>query len=108
LGYVDKIDIRRYLDFNDAAEFEFILTNFTNSLEMIFVEFKYSDNNRILETFELPVVYGENKLSVPLKKMQSKALGEISEICFVIHPDDIVEKIEEGMFRISEIKVSSI
>lgn len=103
LGYVDKIDIGRYLDFNDAAEFSFELTNFTNSLKRIFVEFKYSDSNKILETFEFQVINGENKLSVPLKKMQSKALKEISEICFVIHPDDVIE--EEGMFRISEIKV---
>lgn len=103
LGYVDKIDIGRYLDFNDAAEFSFELTNFTNSLKRISVEFKYSDSNKILETFEFQVINGENKLSVPLKKMQSKALREISEICFVIHPDDVIE--EEGMFRISEIKV---
>lgn len=33
LRYVDKIDLGRYLDFNDAAEFEFVLTSFTNSLE---------------------------------------------------------------------------
>lgn len=103
LGYVDKIDIGRYLDFNDAAEFSFELTNFTNSLKRIFVEFKYSDGNKILETFEFQVVTGENKLSVPLKKIQSKALREISEICFVIHPDDVIE--DEGMFQISELKV---
>lgn len=103
LVYIDKIDIGRYLDFNDAAEFGFVLTSFTNSLKKIFVEFKYSDNNKILESFELPVAYGENKLSIPLKKMRSKALGEISEICFVVHPDDVVE--EEGMFRISDMKV---
>lgn len=66
------------------------------------MEFKYADN-KILETFELSVVYGENILSVPLKKMRSQALSEISEICFVIHPDDITE--EEGMFQISKIKI---
>lgn len=103
LRYVDVLDVGRYLDFNDNAEFGFVLTNFTNSLKRIFVEFKYSDNNRILETFEFPIVYGENKLNVPLKKMRSKALSEISEICFVIHPEDVVEP--EGMFKISNIGI---
>jgi len=103
LGYVDKIDLGRYLDFNDAAKFEFVLTSFTNSLNRIYVEFKYSDSNKILETFKLPISYGENNLSIPLKKMRSKALSQISEICFVIHPEDVVE--EEGMFKISEINI---
>ena len=79
------------------------MTSFTNSLKKISVEFKHSDNNKVLETFELPIVYGENRLSIPLKKMRSKALREISELCFVIHPEDVVE--EEGMFRISEIGI---
>lgn len=103
LRYVDKIDLGRYLDFNDAAEFEFALTSFTNSLERIFVEFKYSDSNKVLETFKLPVVYGENKMSISLKGMRSNALNQISEICFVIHPEDVVE--EEGMFQIGEIRI---
>ena len=103
LRYVDKLDLVRYLNMNAQAEFAFILTNFTNSLKRIFVEFKYSDNNRILETFEFPVQYGENKLSIPLEKIRSNALCNISEICFVIHPDDVRE--EEGMFKISEIQI---
>ena len=103
LSYIDGLDFGRYLDFNDASEFEFVLTSFTNSLKKIFVEFKYSDSNKILETFEFPVVYGENVMRVPLKKMRSKALSEISEVCFVIHPDDVVET--EGMFRIGQIAI---
>lgn len=103
LGYVDKLNISRYLDFDNTTEFKFVLTNFTNSLKQIFVEFKYSDNNRILETFRFEVDYGRNELSIPLEKMKSKALSNISEICFVIHPDDVVE--DEGMFKISEIQI---
>lgn len=81
-----------------------MLTNFTNSLKRIFVEFKYSDNHNVLDTFEFSVKYGENALSISLKKMRSKALSNISEICFVIHPDDVVE--DEGMYKISEINIS--
>lgn len=103
LGYVDKLDISRYLDFNEMAEFKFCLNNFTNSLKQISVEFKYSDNNRILETFQFNVVYGKNELSIPLARMRSKALSNIVEICFVIHPDDVVE--DEGMFKIGGIHI---
>lgn len=101
--YADKIDLGRYQDFNDAAELCFVLTSFTNSLNKIFVEFKCSDSNRLLETFQLSVKRGENKLRIPLKEMRSRALSQISEICFVIHPEDVSE--EEGMFQIGEIEV---
>lgn len=104
LKYTDKLDVSRYLDFNENAEFRFILTSFTNSLKKIFVEFKYSDNIRILETYEFPIEYGENKISISLKEMRSKALSNISEICFVIHPDDIVE--DEGMFKIKNVEIA--
>lgn len=104
LSYVDKLNLGRYLDFNDTFELQFIMTNFTNSLKRIFVEFKHSDSNRILDTFEFPIAYGENKLHIPLEKMKSNALSNISEICFVIHPDDIVE--DEGMYKISEIEIN--
>lgn len=102
LGYVDKLDLGHYLDLNLEAEFKFVVTSFTNSLNRLFIEFKYSDTNRVLETFEFPIVCGENKLNIPLKKMKSKALRNISEICFVIHPDDVIE--DEGMFKIENIK----
>lgn len=103
LGYVDKLDLGRYLEINLDMELKFVITSFTNSLNRIFVEFKYSDTNRILETFEFSIVYGENKLSIPLQKMKSNALHNISEICFVIHPDDVNE--DEGMFKIENIKI---
>lgn len=65
------------------------------------MEFKYSDSNRILDTFEFPVDYGENDLKILLEKMRSKALSDISGIYFVIYPGDVKE--EEGMFKISGI-----
>lgn len=103
LSYVDKLDLGRYLELNLNAEFRFVINSFTNSLNKIFVEFKYSNVHSVLEAFEFPVVYGENRFSIPLEKMKSNALHDISEICFVIHPDDVVE--DEGMFKIETIKV---
>lgn len=104
LRYIDGLNVSRYLDFNHAAEFQFVVTNFTNSLRRIFVEFKHSNNHSLLETFEFAVDQGENKLSISLEKMRSKALSDISEICFVIHPEDVVE--DEGMFKISKIEIA--
>ena len=103
LGFVDGLDLGRYLDFNETAKFCFVLNSFTNSLKRVFVEFKYSDGNKILDAFEFAIQYGENQIEIPLSKMRSKALGNITEICFVIHPDDIVE--DEGMFIIGNIQI---
>ena len=103
LKFVDTLDMNRYLDFNENAEFKFVLTNFTNSLKKIFVEFKYSDNIRILETYEFQLECGENEIGILLKEMRSKALSNISEICFVIHPDDVGE--DEGMFKIKNVEI---
>lgn len=104
LRYPDKIDLGSYLNFNNSAKFKFVLMNDTNSINKIFVEFKYSDNNRPLETFQLPIRSGENKLCIPLEEMRGKALRQISEICFVIHPEDVNEK--EGKFQIGEIEIA--
>ena len=103
LKYVDEIDFTRYLNYNDDSKLRFTLSNFTNSLKKIWVEFKYSSNIQILRKFELPLTSGDNNISIPLKDMRSNALGHISEICFVIHPNDVTEK--EGMFIIKDIKV---
>lgn len=103
LQYIDKLDIGRYLDFSGQSKFCFTLTNFTNSLKRICIEFKYSDSNRILETFGFSLDNGDNQLSIPLEAMKSNALSHISEICFVIHPDDVRE--EEGMFKIGDVKI---
>lgn len=103
LGYVDTLDIGRHLDFNSEAEFRFEMSNFTNSVKRIFVEFKYEGNSRILAVYDFPVFGSKNVFTVPLGKMKSKALSSISEICFVIHPDDVVE--DEGMFKIGGIKI---
>ena len=57
----------------------------------------------ILKGIDFTVVQGENKLSIPLAKMRSKALYKISEVCFVIHPEDVVET--AGTFEIQKIEI---
>ena len=104
LRYIDLLDLGRYLDFCELSSLDFVLTSFTNSLKKITVEFKCTDNNKILDSFEFAIHYGENRISVPLLPMKSDALGHISEVCFVVHPEDVVEA--EGMFRIGELFVN--
>ena len=103
LNYVDKIDFNYYLEFNHSAKFNFELISLTEAIKNISIEFKYSDNNKILETFTFPIKSGKNKLEIPLERMRSKALSQISEICFVIHPEDTVK--EKGSFQISNIEI---
>ncbi|MBQ2634737.1 MAG: toll/interleukin-1 receptor domain-containing protein [Oscillospiraceae bacterium] len=102
LRYVDTFDLGRYLDFNMQSTFHFVLTSFTNSLKRITIEFKHNGTD-ILDSFVKEVCYGENNISLPLSVMKSNALNRISEICFVIHPEDVTEA--EGMFKISDVHV---
>lgn len=51
LSYIDGLDLGRYLDFNDASEFEFVLTSFTNSLK----RFLLNLNIRIVIKFWKPL-----------------------------------------------------
>ena len=103
LKYVDGINLRRYLEFNSNSNMEFTLNNFTNSLKGIFVEFKYT-NQAILKKFEFPLKSGDNTISIPMSSMDSNALSNITEICFVAHPTDVVE--DEGTYKISDIKIT--
>jgi len=104
-GFVDHADFRQFLDLNENSCINFEIVSFTNSLSKIDLEFKFSDNNRILKVYHFPIHYGENQFSVPLIDMRSEALTRISEICFVIHPNDTVET--EGMVKIRNMRVST-
>lgn len=103
-GFIDQIDLAQVLAVNENSSVDFEIRSFTNSLSKIDVEFKFSDNNRILKVLHLPIHYGRNSFSVPLAEMRSNALKQVSEICFVIHPGDTVEN--EGMIKISNLRTS--
>lgn len=103
-SFIDQIDFAQVLALNENTSVDFEIQSFTNSLSKIDIEFKFSDNNRILKVFHFPVHYGRNNFSAPLAEMRSNALKKISEICFVIHPGDTVEN--EGMIKISNLRVS--
>ena len=103
LKYIDKMDLEVYLNANENAQLVVCINNVTDSLTGVSVEFKYSDLNMILQTFEFVLNKGENLLRIPLKDMYSMALSTISEICFVIHPDEI--KQNQGTFQISNMRI---
>lgn len=104
LGFVDRIDILKYLKVNINSNFKFLLTNSTGSLKNIFIEFKYSDTHNILKKFEIPLEAGENSISISLAEMKSDALAKITEICFVVHPTDVYD--DRGTYCISNIEIS--
>lgn len=103
LAYVDFLNLNQYLRYSVDAKFCFQLTSFTNSIHRINVEFKYSESHSILDTFTIDIQRGINNIVIPLAKMQSIALERISEICFVIHPDDLIEN--EGTYILSDLRI---
>jgi len=84
-----------------AASVDLTVNNFTNSITDINVEFKYSNNLQKLYTYKYKITAGENKIYIPLAKMKSQALQEISEICFVVWNNQFIES--EGMFELRNI-----
>lgn len=104
LLYVDNIDLGRYLELDASSKLEFTFINFSNSLRNIIVEFKHGEGNKLLKQFTVAVAAGDNAISIPLSNMKCEALHNISEICFVVHPEDVVEN--EGMFKICNLQVS--
>jgi len=105
MKFIDKIDLYKFLNFNEESKFKCELISFTNSLTNVDIEFKTSDSNRIIKAYRNAIVYGSNRIEIALNEMKSEALRQISEICFVIHPHDIVEV--EGMFEIINLRVQA-
>ena len=103
LAYVDFLNLNQYLRYSADAKFCFQLTNFTNSIHRIHIEFKYSESHSILDVFSIDIKRGINNVAIPLSKMRSTALERISEICFVIHPDDLVE--DEGIYILRDFRI---
>ena len=106
LRFINSVDLARYLDFNDSATFQCTIESFTNSITKLSVEFKFSDSLRQIKQFPFSIKYGDNTLSIPLSDMRGDALRDITEICFVIRPEDIVE--DEGMFKVKNVKIAGL
>lgn len=100
--YEDGFNLREYYRFDKNAEFCVNLLKETQSPEKICVEFKSNDRSRV-RTFERELSEGTNELRFPLEEMNYEWSEKISEICFVLHPQEM--KDPEGRFILENFHV---
>lgn len=102
IQYIDGLDLFTYLRNVPKAELCFDFHSFTNSITNLSVEIKYGDNHIVLfHPFRFNVHKGIQECKIPLSELTSEKLKSITEICFVIHGEDVVE--DEGSFMIENL-----
>lgn len=102
--FVDKIDLYEPAILFEDSCLKVCINNFTNSINKIDIEIKYSDNNLILHRRTVTLTEGENKVLIPLSEIKREALKHVSEICFVIKPSAYVE--DEGMLQVYGLEIA--
>lgn len=104
LHYTDGLDLLRYFKVYPNAYFKFGFNNFTNSLKRIRIELKYGDNNTILgNPAVITINEGEGDYGFSLEDYKFEKLRGITQICFVVQGEDVVE--DEGSFIIDNVRV---
>lgn len=108
LKFPKKINFAQYLKINDKAFLSFELDCFSDFINKIDVEFRYTDNLLMLkEPGTFPVSKGINKLKIMLSDMNINGLKNISEICFVIWESYFKNRERsEGSYCIKNLKVN--
>ena len=104
LEYWDEINFQEYLHFDRDAAFDCCIDNTDGALKYINIEFKYGEDHKVYQTITEELGPGINEISIPLRPMDHKPLREITQICFVIIPADMVRL--DGEFIIDNIGVS--
>ena len=102
--YVDKLDLLSTEDLFLNPHLKLTINNITNSLSKIDIEIKYSDNNLMLKRQSIALSDGKNNIQIPLMELKSEALGQISEICFVLKPSAYVN--EKGVIQICDFHIA--
>lgn len=102
--YVDKIDLYNLVNTYENSKLSVEINNYTNSINKITIEIKYSNIKDILHKETVLLMDGITNISIDLKDIKCEALKEVSEICFVITPSAYIE--DEGMFQISNFRIS--
>lgn len=87
LRFWDPLNLKNYLALDNEAAFTFAVNNFENALAAITVEFKYASNHAVFKAETRELTPGENQIRIQLAPMNYAPLSEITEICFVVHPD---------------------
>lgn len=101
--YIDKIDLYSILNHYKDPAICFEINNYTNSINQIDLEIKYSDVKDILYRKTIDLSSNETDINIPLNEIKSEALKQVTEICFVIHSSSYIE--DEGMFQIKNFKI---
>lgn len=112
MEYHEEINLQDYLKIDSEASFCFRLINVDDHLaaddagvlKAVDVEFKAGPIHEVFQRVTLELIPGENLLSIPLKGIRYRPLGEINEICFVIHPKDMLKL--DGTIVIDQIRVA--
>lgn len=102
LKYWDELNLRDYLAFDRDAALCVEVQNNGGVLDALTIELKYGDN-QIFQAVEQALVEGTNEVRVPLGGMNHKPLGEINQICLVVHPERMKEL--DGRVTFSNLRV---
>lgn len=102
LRYWDGLNLREYLAFDRDAALCIEIQNDDGVLDTLTVELKYGDN-QIFQAVERELAEGANEVRIPLGRMNHKPLGEISQICMVVHPERM--KGLDGRVILSNLRV---
>ena len=101
--YYDELNLNEYLKYDTDAVLRCDIDNTQKVLNTISIELKYGDNNIKIIDEEFRLNEGQNALEISLGKYDTKRLSEISQICFVIHPESMNKK--NGEITISNLKI---
>lgn len=86
--YQNDLNLREYLRFDRKAKLRFSVLSDNAEVEEIDLEVKSSDRTKV-KRFTFDVGTGETELSLPLSELDFSWCEQVSEICFVLHPEQL-------------------
>ena len=104
LDYWNEVNFREYLSFDRDATFCTRIDNEDGALAAVTVEFKVGESHRVYRAIDCELAQGPNEISIPLAPLDKKPLGEINQICFVVHPQTMHDL--DGEVLISDVRVA--
>ncbi len=96
-------DLKEYLKFDSEAALTCTVENMEGALRGITIEFKCDPGQRVFYALHYDLAQGENHVRVPLAEMLGRPLDRVRELCFVVHPEDVVEF--DGRVSVTDIHV---
>lgn len=104
MQFVRKLNLTSVVNsVEEDTSFSFIVDNLDNVIKGLNIEFKFGENIRILDSITLKVEPGINEFDIPFNSLNKDGWDELSEICFVIKPMNLVKR--SGSIIIKDIRV---